>query len=142
MPDALAEDSIARRAEALAPAFVCSWSDGGLDAAWVHLGGELDVATVPQLEHALGEPQLQARLVVLDLRELAFIDAVGVHAIVDASMRSRRAGRRLVLLRGIPNVDRMFTLARSVDDLEIADVGSLELPVGALRLRGEQMPAS
>ena len=66
MPDAVAEDSIARRADDATPAFVCSWSDGGLDAAWVHLGGELDVATVPQLEHTLGESRLQAQLVVLD----------------------------------------------------------------------------
>ena len=126
MADAFAHDSIARRAEAWGPAFVCSWSDGGLDADWVHVGGELDVATVPELEHTLGDAQLRARLVVLDLRELTFIDGVGVRAIVGASVRARQLGRRLVLVRGNPNVNRMFTLTGSSDDLEMGgvDVGS------------------
>jgi anti-anti-sigma factor len=136
-PDPLAEEPIACRADAVAPAFVCSWTDRGLDVAWVYLGGELDVATAPQLEHTLGEPQLQARLVVLDLRGLAFIDAVGVRTIVNASIRSRRAGRRLVLLRGIPNVDRMFALARTGDDLEIGDLGTPSLAPLALHLEQE-----
>ena len=43
---------------------------------------------------------MQAQLVVLDLRELAFMDSSGVHAIVNASIRARQVGRRLVLLRG------------------------------------------
>src|ERR1700727_624449 len=140
MPDVLAQDSIARQGIVSAPAFVCSWSDGGLDATWVHLGGELDVATAPQLEHTLGEPHLQSRLVVLDLRELAFIDAAGVRTIVDASIRARQAGRRLVLLRGLPNIDRMFTLAASSGDIEIGYVA--EPPVEAGSLRGESGLAS
>jgi anti-anti-sigma factor len=140
MPDAPAQDSIVRREIVSAPAFDCWWSDGGLDAAWVHLGGELDAATAPQLEHALDEPDLQARLVVLDLRELAFIDAAGVRTIVDASIRARQAGRRVVLLRGLPNIDRMFTLAGSSGDIEIGYVA--EPAVEAIPPLGEQGLAS
>lgn len=95
------------------------------------------MATAPQLEHALGEPKLQARLVVLDLRELAFIDAAGVRTIVNASVRGRQTGRRLVLLRGLPNIHRMFGLAGSFSDIEIGYV--TEPPVAAisaLRERG------
>ncbi len=119
-------DSPGARAPVLAPGFDCSWSDDGLDAAWVHLAGELDVATAPQLEQTLREPRLQARLLVLDLRELEFMDAAGLHAIVGASKRARTAGRRVVLLRGRPNVSRIFTLADSIDDLEIVDLGMME----------------
>jgi anti-sigma B factor antagonist len=142
MPDVLSQDSIARRAEASGPDFVCSWSDGGLDAAWVHLGGELDVATVPQLEYTLGDAQLQARLLVLDLRELAFIDGAGVRAIVNASIRARQLGRRLVLLRGNPNVNRMFALTGSSDDLEVGDVDVGDPGVGVLLRLAEEGPAS
>lgn len=140
MLDSLAQDSIAGREVVVAPGFVCSWTDGGLDAAWVHVGGELDMATAPQLEHTLGEPQLQARLVVLDLRELAFMDAAGVRTIVNASIRARQAGGRLVLLRGLPNVDRMFTLAGSSGDIEVGYL--TEPPVEAISLLGEQGFAS
>ena len=90
MPDVLVSpDSLAGRADVVPPAFECSWSDGGLDAAWVHLAGELDIATTPQLQSTLRESQLHARLVVLDLRELAFLDSSGVHAMIAASARAR-----------------------------------------------------
>jgi hypothetical protein len=39
----VAPESLAGRGHAPAPAFECSWRDGGLNAAWVHLAGELDV---------------------------------------------------------------------------------------------------
>jgi hypothetical protein len=59
MSDALVpHDSIAGHANPLPPALVCSWTDGGLDAAWVHVAGELDVAAVPQLVRTLRESQL------------------------------------------------------------------------------------
>jgi hypothetical protein len=91
-------DSTVALAGLLPPAFDCSWADGGVDTAWVRLAGELDIATTPR---ALREPRLQARLVVLDLRELAFIDSGGEHAI-EASIRARQAGHRVLLLRGPP----------------------------------------
>lgn len=125
-------DSIVGRANAPPPAIVCSWTNGGLDAAWVHVAGELDIATTPELNRTLREPQLQAKLVVLDLRELAFMDSSGVHAIVDASVRARQIGHRLVLLRGPPNVDRMFALTGSSGDVEIGNVDPVEPPVQAL----------
>src|ERR1700694_4142200 len=118
----------ARRADAPSPAFVCSWTDGGLDAAWVHVTGALDFATLPELVRTLRLPQLQAQLVVLDLRELRFISSSGVHAIVNATIRARQAGRRLILLRGPANVDRMFTVTGSSDVVEIGDVDPVEIP--------------
>jgi anti-anti-sigma factor len=126
-------DSNTRCADALPPAFVCSSAGGALDAAWVHVAGALDIATAPQLERTLGESQLQARLVVLDLRELTFMDCSGVHAIVNASIRAREVGRRLVLLRGPSNVDRLFTLTGSVDEVEIGDIVSVKPPVQPLQ---------
>jgi anti-anti-sigma factor len=110
------------RARFLPQPFACSWTNGVLDSANVHVIGELDIATTPQLQRTLREPQLQAQLVVLDMREVAFIDASGVHAIVNASLRAREVGHRLVLLRGGLDVDRVFTLTGSSGDVEIVDL--------------------
>jgi hypothetical protein len=104
-------DSIAGRADVLPPAFVCSWRDAGLDAAWVHVAGELDVATTPQLERTLA------------------------HA-------PRQVARRLVVLRGPPNVHRIFTLTGRVDVVESHDVDPVEPPVQVLLRLAEQDPAS
>ena len=127
--------SIASRAAALRP-FVCSSTGGGLDAAWVHVAGDLDIATSPQLEQALSESG--ARLVVLDLRELEFMDSAGVHAIVDASNNALRDGRRLILLRGTPSVDRLFALTGTHAHVEIGDLDLLDPPEQSLRLFADE----
>ena len=126
--------SIAYLAAALRP-FVCSSTGGGVDAAWVHVAGELDMATSPQLEQALSESH--ARLVVLDLRAVEFMDCAGVHVIVSASSDARRDGRRLILLRGSRTVDRVFALTSTYGDVEIGDLDLLE-PVQPRRLFADE----
>ena len=66
-------------------------------------------------------PSCVRPLVVLDLRELIFIDSSGVRVITNASARADRADRGLVLVRGPAQVDRMFTLITS-DVPEIVDL--------------------
>src|SRR4029453_16854057 len=117
-------------------------TDGAPDAAWVRLAGKLDIATAPRLERLLREPRLQARVIVLDLRDLAFMDSSGVHAIVDASVRSRRAGRRMLLLRGRPGVDRVVTLTESAEDVGNGDIHAVEPSAQALRRLIEEEAAS
>jgi anti-anti-sigma regulatory factor len=99
---------IAHREDPPAPGFVCSWTNGGADAAWVHLAGNLCLATLPQLVQVLSEAELQVRLVVLDLRKVEQIDDAAVHAIVNAGIRARLSGGRLVLVRGPGHVDQAF----------------------------------
>ena len=113
---------------ALPPGFACTATHGGLDAAWVNVVGELDIETAPELERALRESGELAHLTVLDLRELAFMDCAGAHAIVSASLSARKAGRRLVLVRGRPDVYRMFTLTGSSGDVDIGDPDPMQPP--------------
>ena|SRR5450759_3575784 len=65
--------------------FLCTLTTGGTRAAWIHVAGELDLVTSPQLKRTLRTADLHARLVVLDAREVTFIDSAGVHVILDAS---------------------------------------------------------
>jgi len=116
-------NSIAGRADALRQSdFDCSWSCGGLDAGWVHVAGALDIASAPELERTLLRPELQTHLVVLDLRHLGFMDSSGVHVIVDASIRARNADHRLVLVHGSPDINRVFALTGTSDDVEFGDI--------------------
>lgn len=133
MPQTLAHPNrTAPHAAALPPEFRCKLQDGGLDVAWVRVTGELDIATAPELKQTLGHAGDRARRVVLDLRELTFMDAGGVHVIVDANARARRAGRRLVVVRGPYQVDRVLALTGARDRLEIVDLNPMEPPVQAL----------
>ena len=127
-------DQILARADARPPpAFACTATHGGLDAAWVSVAGELDIVTAPALALTLHESQRRAHLTVLDLRELAFMDCAGAHMIVNASRQARQDGRRLVLVRGRPAIYRVFTLTGSTDDVDIADPDPVQPPVPALQ---------
>ncbi len=106
---------------------MCSWQIGSWDAAWVQVTGELDLATSPQFRQRLVEAQRAVRLVVLDLRELCFIDSSGVHVILDAARDFRRYGGRLLIVRGPAPVDRVLTLTEVGKQVVIFDLAPAEL---------------
>jgi anti-sigma B factor antagonist len=75
--------------------------------------GELDMATVAVLEATLAA---QAGPVVLDLRELSFIDPTGLRLLIQAETRSAADGRHLGFVPG-PTVTRLFELLDLADPL-------------------------
>ena len=121
-------NSTDRRPDAVPGALECMCRQRGPDAVWVHVGGELDLATSPLLEQTLRSAELRARRVVLDLRQLTFMDPSSVQVIVDASVRAQRVKRRLILVRGPSQVDRVFTLTGAAKLLEIGDLDPVEPP--------------
>jgi anti-sigma B factor antagonist len=135
MSQALGSEASPAAREKAAPGFVCTSRNAGVGAAWVRVAGELDLATAPRLEQTLRQAQGRVGLVVLDLRELAFTDCFGVHVIVEAAVRARRDYRQLIVVRAPASVDRVFTLTRASDVVEIVDLDSPEPAIqGLLRL--------
>jgi anti-anti-sigma factor len=61
----------------------------------VHVEGEIDILTAPQLEAALRAEIDQGRDVVLDLSAVSFIDSTGLHAIVSAAHAASACGQQL-----------------------------------------------
>jgi anti-sigma B factor antagonist len=102
------------------PLFSCRRSDCA-STVRLSVSGELDIATAPQLEHALAGAQADAALVILDLRELEFMDSSGAHLTVAASGRARQASGRLVVVRGPVQVERIFGLVGLDRQLELVD---------------------
>jgi anti-anti-sigma factor len=90
-------------------------------AVRVTVAGELDVATAPKLDRALRRAHGRATLVILDLRELEFTDSSGAHLILAADRRIRRAGGRLVVVRGGAEVEWLFALIGLDRELELVD---------------------
>jgi anti-anti-sigma factor len=130
MPDT---DHILAHAKGRPTAFACTATHGGLDAAWVHVAGELDSVTALQLERTLHESQQLAHLTVLDLRELTSMDFASAHTIVAASLHARKAGRRLVIVRGRPDIYRMFTLIGSSAHVDIGDLEPVQPPAHVIQ---------
>ena len=77
----------------------------------VHLSGELDIATAPELSECLeGASRRGAALVVLDLADLEFCDSSGLAQIVEWHRRGARQGFSLLLHAPTPSVTRLLEL--------------------------------
>ncbi len=114
--------------------FACAWSRDGCKPGVMSVGGELDIATAPWLAGALHDAVSPTQsvvldvneMIVLDLNELTFMDVLGLHAIIDATARAQRLGRRLVLLCGSPAVQRVFALTGTTDAVEFHDRSGIQ----------------
>jgi anti-sigma B factor antagonist len=75
------------------------------------LAGELDAATVPQLELALDKAEnAGAEQIVVDLERLTFIDSTGLQALVAYHRRFDGSGPALVIRRPRAEVASIFAL--------------------------------
>ena len=82
----------------------------GPDAS-IEVSGELDLATVPVFERALEKLELQCvRRVVLDLARLTFMDAAGLHAVLELSAACLNGSKELTIVPGPWHVQRLFEL--------------------------------
>jgi anti-sigma B factor antagonist len=80
------------------------------------LRGELDLATVAQLDQAIHEAHGRgARQLLLDLRELQFIDSTGLHAFVRIDAGARTNGHNVSFVEGQPQVQHVLALT-GLDD--------------------------
>jgi anti-anti-sigma factor len=103
-------------------------------ASLVSLRGELDLSTTSKVEQALRQLEEEgASSIVIDLRGLTFLDSSGLRLILDADSRARRDGRRVLLVPGPPEVQRVFRVTltdariKFIDDplaIEATDGGS------------------
>jgi anti-sigma B factor antagonist len=97
----------------------------------VALKGELDLSTVGKVEEELESLEAGgAKLIVLDMSRLTFLDSTGLRCLVTADQRAREAGRRLVLVRGPDAVQRVFTITRLEERLEMVDDAASVTPEG------------
>jgi anti-anti-sigma factor len=65
----------------------------------VAVRGELDLATAPELEQALLERLDAGQAVVLDLRDLEFMDSSGLAVLVTAHGRAADGGPKFAIVR-------------------------------------------
>ena len=92
------------------------------DGVRIVLTGELDISTAPRVEDELRRVEEgRPAVILLDLRELEFMDSTGLRVIVAADGRARKQARRLVIVRGSDTVQRIIEMTRLDERLEIVD---------------------
>jgi anti-anti-sigma factor len=88
----------------------------------ISVSGELDLASSPALEEELERvAKSDATVIVVDLAELEFMDSTGLSVLVRAHQRAEESGRRLGLVNGSQQVQRLLTLTGVADRLTLAD---------------------
>jgi anti-anti-sigma factor len=84
--------------------------------------GELDIATAPQLEQAISEATSEpVSELVLDLRELTFMDSTGLRTLAQANVKAEQAGTALSILRGSRQIERVLEISGLGPLLPLAD---------------------
>jgi anti-sigma B factor antagonist len=94
------------------------------DAVVVRPAGELDLATVEQLRTELrGLTDVGFERIVLDMRELTFIDSSGLHLVLETAHRARMGRFQLALIAGPPAVQRVFEITGVTEALPFVRPG-------------------
>ena len=84
--------------------------------------GELDIATLPELEEAVARMRSEGlERLVIDLRELAFLDSMSIELLLRLHGELTAAGAQLVIVRGPRAVNRVFDLMELDRVLNLVD---------------------
>jgi anti-sigma B factor antagonist len=88
----------------------------------IAVSGELDLASGPELEAELDQLRgPDTRLVVIDLRQLAFMDSTGLSILVRAHQRLAGEGCEVGLVKGSQQVQRLLDLTGVAERLRLVD---------------------
>jgi anti-anti-sigma factor len=90
--------------------------------AVVTVSGELDLASSKLLHEALDSLAIKGpELMILDLRELDFIDSTGISVLVKGHRAAERIGTRFAVAGCSPQVTRLLSLTGIRELLTIVD---------------------
>jgi anti-anti-sigma factor len=102
------------------PLTISASRDG--DRAVLVLRGELDPHTAPRLQDEIDRAmEDDAKVVILDLAELGFIDSSGLRVIISAHKEAAERGGRLVLRSPSPTAKRLLDITGLLDHIEIGE---------------------
>jgi anti-anti-sigma factor len=91
-------------------------------AAVLVVSGELDLASSSALEEQLAQAeQAGVQLVIVDLRELEFIDSTGLSVLIKAHQQAEASGRRFAVVKGPSQVQRLLGLTGLEERLTLID---------------------
>lgn len=86
------------------------------------LSGEVDLAAAEAVEERIGTTLAdEPELLVLDLRDVDFMDSSGLRVVLSVDRAQRERGARLVVVRGGRRVARVMELTGADRQLEMVD---------------------
>ncbi len=93
---------------------------GSEDVPVLHLKGEIDLHTCPELRAALQSLMDRGEFrLILDLGEVPYLDSAALGVLVDAVRRARENSGGIYLVRVAPFVQRAFEITRLIKIFEL-----------------------
>jgi anti-sigma B factor antagonist len=86
------------------------WIEDNAPELNIRLAGELDLGTVPQLKQAVDAYARTGQTITIDLRDVSFIDSMGLAALVRVRHRAIARGGSLRLVAPAEATRRVFEL--------------------------------
>jgi anti-sigma B factor antagonist len=84
--------------------------------------GELDLATVDQVDNALKEAaNRRTAELELDLRGVTFMDSSGIHLLISWNESMQESSTVFRVIQGSPEIRRLFEVTDLIDDLPFVD---------------------
>lgn len=83
------------------------------------IGGEIDLATAPELEAVLTE-KVDGGKTIIDLSEVGFIDSTGLRVLLTVHEAAESAGGQIVLITAEGPVTKLFEITGVQDLLHLA----------------------
>ena len=91
-------------------------------ATIIAVSGELDLASSPALQEELERATAsETPMLIIDLRELDFMDSTGLSVLVRAHQRIEEQGRQLAMVKGPQQVQRLLSLTGVAYRLTLVD---------------------
>jgi RND superfamily putative drug exporter len=88
----------------------------------LRLDGELDLVTAPWLARRLQKIEAEKPpVLIIDLRDLTFMDSSGLRELFSAQRRARAEGRRLALVKGSAPIDRVLEMVSADRAMETVE---------------------
>ncbi|HEY5317129.1 MAG TPA: STAS domain-containing protein [Solirubrobacteraceae bacterium] len=114
--------SLERCYEGASPEILAIGTSRDRDEYIIGFAGELDLSGIEQVSEAFAAAfATDARTLVLDLRDLEFLDSTGVHAILKAQRVASEQDRSFVIVRGPRQVQRIFEISGIANRLAFTD---------------------
>jgi anti-anti-sigma factor len=83
--------------------------------------GEIDIATAPLVREALEDAGREASVVVMDFRQVDFMDTSGLQLLIQERRHAEESGRGFAVVRGPSRVQRLLDIAGLTPMLTLVD---------------------
>ena len=88
--------------------------------------GEIDLTSADRLQALLRGLLSSVNRVVLDLRQVVFIDSTALHCMLEVDKASSDADVEFLLVPGPPQVQRLFQVTRTADALRFIEPSRID----------------